>query len=107
MLGEWMGISSLVAVNVASSFGIYKYFQGKIDELSLKQDEKVARMYARLDEVKDNTEKCFIRKDICGVMHQQTASNLKGLEDRIEKRFDKIELKLEQVFTTITALFKK
>lgn len=87
MLGEWVGLASLIAVNAGINIGIYKYFNNRLD-----------RVYKRLDEVKDNIDTKYVRKDVCSVMHTQTANNLSGLETRITERLNKLDKTVSENF---------
>lgn len=106
MMAEYIGLASLVLANVGASVGIYKYFERRLDKFNLDQDAKVARVYERLDEVKKDSDVRYIRKDICVIQHTQNTDNVKGLEARIEKRFDTLEAKFEGMFNTITTLLR-
>ena len=60
------------------------------------QDEKRARVYTRIDEVKDHSECTFVRKDVCTVMHQavidQMEMGFKSLKTDIEGLKDKVDM---------------
>ena len=106
MVAEYLGIASLVLANVGASVGIYKYFDKRLEKLNADQDAKIARVYERLDEVKKDSDARYIRKDLCIMQHTQNTDNVKGLETRIEKRFDTLEAKFEGMFNTITTLLR-
>ena len=105
-MGDYIALAGLVAANVGANVGIYRYFQGRIDKLNSEQDAKTARVYERLDEVRKGIDSCFVQKETCGILHQQTAGNLTSAETRLEKRFDKMELKLETMLVEIFNLLK-
>ncbi len=86
LISEWIGLSTLLATNAGVAIGIYKYFNSKIDTV-----------WKRFDEHKEHTEETYVRKDSCSLLHTTTADNLKGLEGRIDKRFDKLELQITQL----------
>jgi hypothetical protein len=92
MTPEMMGWLTIVGTNIATSVGIYKYFNGRL-----------ARVYERLDEVKQGQENTYVRKDVCGVMHKETANNLIGSEVRLTARLDKLENKFDQIIDLITS----
>jgi division protein CdvB (Snf7/Vps24/ESCRT-III family) len=96
MLGEWVGLGSLIAVNAGINIGIYKYFNNRLD-----------RVYSRLDEVRDKIDTQFVRKDVCSVMHTQTAQSLTGLEARITERFNKLEKEVSDHFKQLIELLKR
>ena len=106
MIGEYLGIAGLIAANVGANIGIYRYFQGRIDKLNSEQDAKTARVYERLDEVRKGIDSCFVQKETCNILHMQTANNLVGAESRLEKRFDKMEVKMETMLIDIFNLLK-
>ena len=80
MIADWLGLVGVMAANTAVSVGLIKYI-----------NDKIGRVYKRLDDVKGDMENKFVRKDICSVMHLQASDNLTGLETRINDRFDKLE----------------
>ena len=83
-IGEWVGLSSLLITNIGAVYLTYNNF-----------NRKISRIYERFDEYKihieENVEKKFVQKDLCSVVHNNSSSNLNGLEERIEKRFDKLD----------------
>ena len=107
MLGEWVGLSSLIATNVGINIGIYKYFNSRLDKLNAENDRKVNRIFERFDEHKKDMEEKFVRKDVCSVMHEQTANNLTGLETRMEKRLDKLEINIQASLQEVIKVLQK
>jgi hypothetical protein len=86
-IGAVLGI---VGTNALVSLSIYKYF-----------NDKIGRVYGRLDEVKEDIDGKFVRKETCGILHKTTADNLNGAEERIVIRVDKLESKFDKAFETI------
>jgi hypothetical protein len=86
MVKDIWTIIGLLLTNAGFLFGMWKYF-----------DARLSRVYGRLDEVKDNIDKTYVRKDNCALLHNNTATNLLGLETRIEKRFDKLDAQISQL----------
>jgi hypothetical protein len=86
MKGEMIAIIGMLITNAAFLFGCWKYF-----------DARLSRVYTRMDEVREGIEEKYVRKDNCVLLHNNTADNLKGLEARIEKRFDKLDIQIEQL----------
>ncbi len=80
MITEWIGMGGLLLTNAGMLIGIYKHFDGRI-----------GRIYERFDQHKKDIEGKFVLNTMCKVMHDNNASNLNGLETRIEKRFDKLD----------------
>jgi hypothetical protein len=61
-------------VFVIATFSIATYrYVGKIKE---DDERKHSRLYERLDEVKKNNEEKFVFKDICKILHEQTAKDI-------------------------------
>jgi len=73
----------------------------KISEEVKTNDAKIVRVYSRLDEHKNLIETKFVTKDVCQVLHENTASNLSGLESRITANFDRLEKKIEDTFKLV------
>ena len=73
----------------------------KISEEAKTNDAKIVRVYSRLDEHKNLIETKFVTKDVCQVLHENTASNLSGLESRITANFDRLEKKIEDTFKLV------
>lgn len=95
-LEQWITVFGLLLTNAGVLFGMWRYF-----------DARISRVYIRLDEVKEKAEKDFVRKDLCKMMHDNTTTNLTGLENRISDRFEKLEKKVEESFDMILELLKK
>lgn len=89
-IGEWVGLSSLLVTNIGAVYLTYNNFNRKIN-----------RIYERFDEYKthseDNADNKYVQKDLCGVVHSNNSNNLSGLEDRIEKRFDKLDAQIDRL----------
>jgi hypothetical protein len=83
---ELIAVIGMLVTNAAFLFGCWKYF-----------DARLTRVYARMDEVRDGIESNYVRKDNCILLHNNTADNLRGLEVRMEKRFDKLDMQIEQL----------
>jgi hypothetical protein len=89
-------VLGLLITNAGFLFGMWKYF-----------DARITRVYSRLDEVKESVEGTYVRKDTCQLLHTSTAENLKGVEVRMDNRFDKLEKKVEDSFKMILDLLRK
>jgi len=79
-------IIGLLLTNAGFLFGMWKYF-----------DARISRVYARFDEHKNEISNTFVRKDNCHLLHTTTADNLKGVESRMDIRFDKLENKFDKL----------
>lgn len=89
-LGEWLGLAGLLATNVGTAIGIYKYFNSKVD-----------RVYERFDEYKKIIKSEFVQKDLCKVMHENSSSNLNGLEKRLGDRIENLEKTVADNFKVV------
>jgi hypothetical protein len=92
---ELWTVIGLLITNAGFLFGMWKYF-----------DARLARVYERFDEHKDEVEGKYVRKDNCSLLHNNTASNLMSIEKRVDERFDKLERKVEESFNMILNLLK-
>jgi hypothetical protein len=90
LITEIATVSALVLTNAAASVGIYKYF-----------DSRINRVYERIDEIKNMQDKMFVRREMCDVLHKNTADNLVGAENRIVERLTVLEKKVEDLFGRI------
>jgi hypothetical protein len=95
MTGELWTVIGLLLTNAAFLFGMWKYF-----------DARISRVYMRFDEHRTQIEATYVRKDNCALLHSTTVDNLTGVENRMNVRFDKLELKVESAFTMILDLLK-
>jgi len=93
---DFWTIIGLLLTNAAFLFGMWKYF-----------DARIARTYQRFDEHKAEIEATYVRKDNCLLLHANTADNLKGVEMRMDIRFDQLEQKVESAFKMILDLLRK
>jgi uncharacterized membrane protein YqgA involved in biofilm formation len=84
--------ATTIILFLGAILGIYYHFEKRVD-----------RVYGRIDEIKKDFDERFVRKDICAISHTSTTSLLTGLETRIEKRLDKLELLLSDTMTKIMA----
>ena len=96
MNGQLWTVIGLLITNAGFLFGMWKYF-----------DARITRVYGRLDEVKDSVDEIYVRKDVCQVMHTQTASSLAGLESRIGERFTNLEKEVRDNFKMILNILQK
>ena len=68
---EYIMGGGIVAI---ASFSIATYRQiGKIKD---EEEKRHSRIYQRLDEVKEKTEEKFVFKDVCKILHEQTARDI-------------------------------
>jgi len=93
--GFWT-IAGLLLTNAGFLFGMWKYF-----------DARISRVYERLDNVKCFVDSEFIKKEMCRVLHQNSADNFIGVEKRINDRFTQLEKKVDDSFGMILDLLKQ
>lgn len=53
-------------------------------------DAKVGRVYKRLDEVKEETDKKYRSKETCEILHKQTALDIKEIKTDVKSLLNKI-----------------
>lgn len=96
----WIELGTFVAAMILGCFTLVRYINAEDSTVIRDSDTKIGRAYQRIDEVKDKISanikdldgpEGYVRKGMCKVLHDATALNLVGLENRIEKRFDKLE----------------
>ena len=96
MEGDFWTIVGLLITNAGFLFGMWKWL-----------DQRIGRVYERLDEVKNSVDSTYVRKENCNLLHNNTADNLKSVEGRMDVRFDRLEKKVEDSFRLILDLLKK
>jgi hypothetical protein len=75
-------------------------FTEKITAAMHIDDEKRARVYVRFDEYKNFIETSFVRRDMCNVLHVNTATEVA----KTNKRMDDIERKIDELKDLIIKL---
>ena len=93
---ELWTVIGLLITNAGFLFGMWKYFEGRL-----------SRIYVRFDEHKDEVEGKYVRKDNCSLLHNATATNLTGVEHRMDERFDKLDKKVDESFSLILNLLRE
>lgn len=89
-------IIGLLLTNAGFLFGMWKYF-----------DARILRVYLRFGEHKATIENTYVRQGDCKLLHNNTADNLKGVDSRINIRFDKLESKVENNFAMVLDLLRE
>ena len=92
-ISNWLQLATVICTMVGGFFVLVRYINSEDSTIIKDTDTKIGRMYGRLDDMKDK----FVQKDMCKVLHEQTASNLEGSEKRSTERFDKLEQKINQI----------
>jgi hypothetical protein len=100
IIGEWIGLGSLMVANVGLVYVTYNHFS-----------KKIGRVYERFDEYKNHMEGTvdakFVQKDLCAVMHQTNADNLTGIETRLTIALHQLEKKVDDNFRVVIDMMKK
>jgi hypothetical protein len=89
--GIWFAAVGVILTNFGSAVGILKYFNSRF-----------AKMYDDLDKYKEKADQDYVRKDLCKIMHEQSAINIIGLETRINIRLDKQDERQEKILELLT-----
>jgi predicted negative regulator of RcsB-dependent stress response len=89
-LAMLLTIVGLLLTNAGFMFGMWKYFDAK----NAKTEAKISRAYERFDEHKKECEAKYVMQNTCKLLHSTTVDNLKGVEGRMDIRFDKVEEKM-------------
>jgi hypothetical protein len=89
--GIWFAAIGMIISNIAGLVGVLKYFNSRFE-----------KMYKDLDDYKKEADQNYVRKDLCKVMHEQSAINIVGLETRLTIRQDKLEGKMDEVISLLT-----
>ena len=96
MSGDVIGVGGLLLTNIGVIVGIFKYFNARIN-----------RVYERFDEHKKTVENKYVLKEMCKIMHENSSSNLNGLEARINSSFNELKKEVKDNFTVVIDLMKK
>ena len=100
-------VLGLLLTNALALFSGFRYLIGRIEEIDKQHDIKEARIFARLDEVKDGIDNKFVLKENCSILHKNTADNLVGSENRTVIRIDRLEVKVETMMSEILRILRK
>jgi hypothetical protein len=96
MSGDVIGVGGLLLTNIGVIIGIFKYFNARIN-----------RVYERFDEHKKEMADKYVLKDLCKIMHENSSSNLNGLETRINNSFNELKKEVKDNFAVVIDLMKK
>jgi hypothetical protein len=105
-LVEIFSIVAFLLTFAGFCFGLIKYINKQDGEVIKAADEKIGKVYSRFDVHKKFLEDNFVRKDMCGVMHQANAENLIGVERRLGEKMKDIEKKVDENFRVVIDLMK-
>ena len=100
-----ISIVSLGLAILGAVLGLYKYFVGKnealrelhqkdIDFLKKDYDDKIGIVFRRFDEYKKNIEDKFVYRQICEVMHTNTAESFDKLDKKVDTGFTEVKQSL-------------
>ena len=88
------GIAAIVRVSfIVSGFKeeVKKEIADEIAKVRAETSAKVGRAYERLDEYKKLSDDTFVRRDMCGLLHQGTAEAIKSLKEQVEELGEKVD----------------
>jgi hypothetical protein len=94
-----MSISSELMGIILALLGII----GFVLKIQFHYEGKIKRVYERFDEYKKHVDEKFVMRDMCNVVHNNTAANFSSLEKRVEDGFKSIDEKI----TTLLQLVGK
>lgn len=92
------GIGAVIAVTRTidkNNENLRKELSKDLEQLGRDLEQKRARIYERIDEVKKDMELRYVRRDLCDVLHTQTEK----LIAKIETKIDLIANELRNFFT--------
>ena len=99
-VGDWIGLSGLLLTQVGSVYLTYNNF-----------NRKISRTYERFDEYKEHIEgkieNQFVHKDMCGLLHAQTAGSLAKIESNIYVKLDNLQDLTARVHTDLAVYAKQ
>ena len=115
----WIALATLTLAGLGFVIGLFKYFTGKIDDLrkeeekkiaeAIKQgDDKRARLYDRLDEIKKvhkeeiekihrNFADTYVNSKMCSLVHNNTDNIIKEMKIKIDEMDKKIDRLVQRI----------
>ena len=95
VINEWVPYGVVLVTFTIGIYKLYDTFNKKVAKAEEKAVKDIARAYERFDEYKAHIEKMiedkFVQKNLCDVMHANSADNLSGLEERLNGRISSVE----------------
>lgn len=76
-------------ITVTGIIGIF----GLVWKANKDSDSKVSRLYSRLDEIKQDNEIKFTRKDVCELQHKQVNDNF----DRVKETLGEMKSDIKEI----------
>ena len=67
-----------------TGLGLLATFWGITWKMGTDTDSKIGRIYKRFDEYKDHIESTHTRREVCNIVHEQVATDLKELKQDIK-----------------------
>lgn len=103
---HWRTISILVGLLITSGSIVMAFYNFKeeikkiVDDQEKRSEKARGRIYERLDEYKQMSDKVFVRKDMC----DQTLKFNSEIYQRVEKAVTKLSLEVEELKKLIIEL---
>lgn len=94
-MAEAIAITVSVAALIGSVIGIYNKFASAVKGLSTESEQKIGRVYKRLDEVKVNTDEKYTKKEVCIIIH-----------DQLNKTLEMYSADIKEIKTDLKALLR-
>ena len=96
VLQFWLGVFVLLLGGIGTTIRAVYSIEGRFDTIVKEQDaklnkakeegdEKRRRIYERFDEYKCHIESNFVRRDMCGLMHNETSKIVTALVQEIKE----------------------
>lgn len=111
-VGEWVamctfvlsGVSAIVMVTWRVNKGmsdIRSDIQRTLEEHSVYEEKKRAEMWRRIDELKIIADSKFVHKEICALLHQDTAKYVNKLEMKFDAFAEKMSDKIDNLVVKV------
>jgi len=71
----------------------------RFDTAQKDSEDRIVRVYSRLDTVKIKAEETFTRKDVCAVMHEALGNTLRDYSARVDTGFKELNRKVDQLIS--------
>ena len=111
IINEWVPYGVVLVTFTIGIYKLYDTFNKKVSKAEEKAAKDLTRAYERFDEYKAHIEKViddrFVQKDLCEVMHANSANSLTGLEERINTRINTLEQTVKDNFGVVIGLMQK
>jgi cell fate (sporulation/competence/biofilm development) regulator YmcA (YheA/YmcA/DUF963 family) len=83
-MNEWVLSGGIVAI-IGLILTIMKTQDVKMSKACEEQEQRITRVWQRIDEVKEYQDKTFTRQDMCNLTHKQVTETLQRMEQKLDK----------------------